>query len=121
MDLESLRKDSLVSEWIDSFGRKNTALSYLQGLKLFTEFTGKSPESLIIEAEEEIKSGKLMRQRSIKRYLTGFKKALQDQNAAEFTIKNSLGGLQNFEKLAISQKLIVVWFTESMGKILEPF
>lgn len=27
MDLESLRNDSLVSEWINSFSRKNTALS----------------------------------------------------------------------------------------------
>ncbi len=94
--MDSLQNDSLVSEWINSFDRENTALSYLQGSKLFTEFTDKSPESLIIEAEEEIKSGKLMRQRSIKRYLTGFKKALQDQNAAELTIKNRLGGVKSF-------------------------
>lgn len=96
MNLEDLRKDPMVSEWVDSFDRKNTVISYIQGLRQFTEYTGKDPETLILEAEEEIKAGKLMRQRSIKRYLTGFKQLLQEQKAAEYTVKNRLGGVKSF-------------------------
>lgn len=45
----------------------------------FTDWTGKTPEELLTEVEDEIKSDKLMRQRRIKAYLIGFQKHLQDQ------------------------------------------
>jgi len=96
MKLEDLRNDPIVIEWLDSFDRKNTTEGYLQGLRQFTDFTGKTPEELITEAEEEIKSGLLMRRRSIKKYLISFKKYLHDRNAAEYTIKNRLGGVRSF-------------------------
>ena len=34
----------------------------------------KTPDELLSEAEQEVKSGKLMRQRNIKKYLIGFRK-----------------------------------------------
>jgi len=38
------------------------------------------PDDLLTEVEPEVKSSKLMRQRSIKKYLIGFKKHLQEEN-----------------------------------------
>jgi len=46
----------------------------LLAIKHFTELTAGTPEKLLIEAEQEVKSGKLMRQCSIKKYLIGFRK-----------------------------------------------
>ena len=50
----------------------------LLAMKLFTEWTGKTPDELLIEAEQEVKSGKLMRQRDIKKYLIEFRKHIKD-------------------------------------------
>ena len=68
-------------------------------MKHFTEWTGKTPNELLTEAEEEIKSGKLMRQRNIKKYLTGFRKHLQDLDLAPITIKGYLTGVKSFYQL----------------------
>ncbi len=82
-----MRKDPLVIEWLDNFDRGNTIDAYLHG---------KTPEELIEEAEDEIKSGLMMRRRSIKRYLISFKKHLQDSGMSEYTVKNRLGGVKSF-------------------------
>jgi len=42
-------------------------------MQAFTEYTNKKPEELITEAEEDIRLGKLIRLRNIKRYLIGFR------------------------------------------------
>jgi hypothetical protein len=47
-------------------------------MKHSTEWTGKIPDELLIEAEQEVKSGKLMRQRDIKKYLIEFRKHLKN-------------------------------------------
>ncbi|WP_048109470.1 hypothetical protein [Methanosarcina barkeri] len=41
-------------------------------IKYLTELTAETPEELLTEAEQEVKSGKLMRQCSIKKYLIAF-------------------------------------------------
>jgi len=48
-------------------------------MKHFTEWTRKTPDELLTEAEQEVKSGKLMRQRNIKKYLIGFRKRLLEE------------------------------------------
>jgi integrase len=68
-------------------------------MKHFTEWTGKTPNELLTEAEEEIKSGRLMRQRNIKKYLTGFRKHLQDSNLAPITVKGYMTGVKSFYQL----------------------
>ena len=52
------------------------------------------------EAEEEIKAGLLMRQRSIKKNLIGFRKSLQDKSLAPMTIRLYMAGLKSFYRAA---------------------
>jgi hypothetical protein len=56
----------------------NTERNYLLAIKVFCEFSDKTPDELILGAEQEVKSGLLMRQSHIKTYLINFKKFLQD-------------------------------------------
>jgi len=56
----------------------------------------KTPDELILEAEQEIKSGLLMRQRHIKIYLISFKKSLQDKGLAPMTVRSYMSGCQSF-------------------------
>ena len=65
----------------------------------FTDWIGKSPDELLTEAEEEVKAGKLMRQRKIKAYLIGFRKYLQDQELSSLTVRSRLTGVKSFYKL----------------------
>jgi hypothetical protein len=57
---------------------ENTIRTYLNALQAYTDFIGKTPEELIDEAEQEISDGILPRKRRIKKYLTDFRKHLQD-------------------------------------------
>jgi hypothetical protein len=76
----NLKSDPIVSNWLLSIDASaNTERNYLQAIKAFCEFTEKTPDELIMEAEQEVKSGLLMRQRFIKTYLISFKKSLQDK------------------------------------------
>ncbi len=57
----------------------------------------KTPDELLSEAEQEVKSGKLMRQRNIKKYLIGFRKNLQEErDNAHLTVKSHLTGVKSF-------------------------
>jgi integrase len=97
MKVTELKRDPLIIEWMQTIDAKtNTEKTYLQGMQDFTEFTGKSPESLLEEAESDIKSGKLMRQRKIKAYLIGFRKMLQDSGKAPLTVKGRMTGVRSF-------------------------
>jgi integrase len=62
----------------------------------FTEYTGKDPDTLLEDAENDIKAGKLMRQRQLKRHLIGFRQYLQDEGKAPLTIKSRLTGVKSF-------------------------
>lgn len=68
-------------------------------MQVFTDWTGKSPDKLLTEAETEIKAGTLMRQRGIKSYLVGFRKHLQDQGITDLTVKSRLAGVKSFYKI----------------------
>jgi len=65
----------------------------------FTDWTGKNPENLILEAENEIQQGILPRRRKIKSYLIGFRKHLQDKGLAPVTIKGYMTGVKSFYHL----------------------
>jgi hypothetical protein len=66
----NLKNDPIVSNWLLSIDAGvNTERNYLHAIKAFCEFTEKTPDELIMEAEQEVKSGLLMRQRLIKTYL----------------------------------------------------
>lgn len=99
MKFFELREDTLVINWLDSISRPNTRNSYLLGLQTFTEWTGKTPDELITEAEEESKI--LMRKRNIIKYLIGFKKHLQDKGLAPLSHKSYMTGVKAFYQLII--------------------
>lgn len=95
--MNELREDLTIIEWLTIINaRPNTERNYLLGFQWFTEWTGKVPEALLLEAEQEIKDGLLMRQRSIKKYLIGFRKYLQDKGNAPQTIKGYITGVKSF-------------------------
>lgn len=100
MKMLELKKDPLIIEWFDTLNPKpNTERNYLLAMQSFTEWVGKKPEELLTEAEQEIRAGKLMRERNIKKYLIGFRKYLQDADYAPTSVKNYLTGVKSFYKL----------------------
>lgn len=97
MRVSELKNNSIIIEWIQTANIKpNTEKAYLQGMQDFTTFTGKNPEMLLDEAEEDIRAGKLMRQRRIKQDLIKFRKYLQDSGKAPYTVKNRMVGVISF-------------------------
>lgn len=65
--MRELREDSTIIEWLNIINaRPNTEKNYLLGFQWFTEWTGKDPETLLLEAEQDNKDGLLMRQMNIK-------------------------------------------------------
>ena len=95
--MRELREDPTITEWLNIINaRPNTERNYLLGFQWFTEWTEKEPEALLLEAEQEIKDGLLMRQRSIKKYLIGFRKYLQEKGNAPQTIKGYITGVKSF-------------------------
>ncbi|SET02211.1 Site-specific recombinase XerD [Methanococcoides vulcani] len=96
MLVKELEDDVLICDWVDALEKKNTIANYLRGMYQYTEYTEKTPLQLIEEAEQEIKQGKLMRERVVKRQLIGFKKTLKDKGLAPLTIKGYLTGVKSF-------------------------
>ena len=97
MKVTELKQDTLIIEWLETMNAKpNTEKAYLQGMQDFTGYTGKDPETLLEEAEEDIRVGRLMRQRQIKRDLIGFRKHLQDSGKAPLTVKGRIVGVKSF-------------------------
>lgn len=97
MKTQELQKDSFINEWFDTIDpADNTQKHYLSALQFHTEFTVKTPEELINEAEAEIKAGVSSRVRKIKRYLTGFRKSLQDNGLAEKTVQGYVSAVKSF-------------------------
>ncbi len=97
MRVEELKKDPVITEWFDTISASpNTQRLNLLSMKFFTDWIGKTPEVLLTEAEDEIKSGILPRQRSIKKYFVGFRKCLQDKELAPLTIKTYMNGVKSF-------------------------
>jgi len=97
MKVTDLKRDPIVIEWLQTINAKpNTEKAYLQDMQEFTSYTGKDPETLLEEAEEDIKAGKLTRQRRIKRDLIGFRKYLQELGKAPFTVRGRIVGVKSF-------------------------
>jgi hypothetical protein len=67
-------------------------------MQAFTEYTNKKHEELITEAEEDLRLGKLIRLRNIKRYLIGLRSKLQDRGLAPLTVRSRMSGIKNFQR-----------------------
>jgi integrase len=97
MKIDVLQKDNIIVDWFDAINPSaGTIKAYLSALQGYTEFTGKTPEELINEAEAEISGGVLPRKRSIKRYLNEFRNHLQDKELADKTIHRLMSAVRSF-------------------------
>lgn len=97
MKANELKNDKLIKRWLS--GKRattETSRSYLQSMQMFTEFVGKTPEELITEAETEIKSGLLMRERNIESYLIDFREKMEEQHLAPKTIAVRMAAVMSF-------------------------
>ena len=98
--MPELKNDLIIIEWLDTLNPKpNTERNYLLAMQAFTGWIGKTPEELLTEAEQEIRAGKLMRERNIKKYLIGFRKYMQDAGYAPISVKNYMTGVKSFYRL----------------------
>jgi integrase len=99
MNGTELKNDTEVKKWFSGINASyNTKQSYLQAMQAYTEMTGKTPEQLILEAEAEVRAGKLMRERMIFTYLPEFRELLESKELAPLTIKNRMTGVCSFYK-----------------------
>jgi Site-specific recombinase XerD len=97
MKTSDLQNDETILDWFATINPKhNTKLVYLQALQEYTNFTNKTPEELLKEAEAEVRNGVLMRERSIRRRLTRFREHLEKQEIAPLTVKARMAGVYSF-------------------------
>ena len=100
MRVRELKDDAVIMDWLETLNPgRNTEINYLRSMQMFTEWIGKTPNELLTEAEAEVRKGLLMRERNIKKYLTGFRKYLQDEKYAPTTVKGYMTGVKSFYKL----------------------
>ncbi len=92
-----LKSNRIIKTWFSGIkASDSTKKAYLQGMQGYTEYTQKSPIELIEEAEKEIKSGFLMRERSILTYLMEYREGLESQELAPLTVKSRMTGVYSF-------------------------
>lgn len=99
MNVNELKNEVYIIDWLDGLnGSPNTMRNYLLAMQYFTEWSQKTPEELILDAEEEIKAGILPRKRTIKKHFIGFRKHLQDKGLASTSVKTNVNGVKSFYK-----------------------
>jgi integrase len=99
MNNTELKENVEIKKWFSGINASdNTKQSYLQAMQAYTDKTGKTPEQLILEAEAEVRAGKLMRERTIFTYLPEFRELLEKKELAPLTIKNRMTGICSFYK-----------------------
>jgi len=99
MEYRELKDDPFVIDFFNKIeASENTQKMYRQALKYFTNIANKTPEELILEAEGEIKDGKLMRERRLNEYLTTFKKFIDEQSFAPKSRNVFISGVKTFYK-----------------------
>lgn len=84
---DDILNDYMIEDWFDSQQySEGTKGRYANCMKKYSAFVGLSPEELILEAEEDIRAGKLPRERRIKRHMVKYRKSLYDAEYAPKTI-----------------------------------
>lgn len=75
--VDDILNDYMIEEWFDTQQYSDiTQHRYAHCIQKYIGFTGKSPEELIAEAEEDIRQGLLPRERRIKRHMVKYRKSL---------------------------------------------
>lgn len=63
MNFQEMGVDPIIRDWLITVNlSKITEQNYLFSMRTFCDWIKKTPEELLLEAAEEIKAGKLMRQ-----------------------------------------------------------
>lgn len=97
MESKQLKEDQYIKNWLSGIGAKKTTRTiYIDSLRAYTEFLNKTPEQIIIESEEDIKSGRLMRERNIFNDLREFREFLESSSVAPMTVKGRLTSVRSF-------------------------
>ncbi|WP_440948130.1 tyrosine-type recombinase/integrase [Methanosarcina sp. T3] len=97
MNYKELKDDKYIKDWLSGIGaKKTTREGYTDSMRAFTEFLDKTPEQIILESEEDIRSGKLMRERRIFNELRDFREDLESSGTAPMSIKARLTGVRSF-------------------------
>ncbi len=89
-------KDPLATDWFTTRGIKEaTRKMYASGFAHFLNMTGKTPKELLEDAENEIKTGTLMRERKIKQHLLQFMRYL-DENVSPGSKSSYFSAVKSF-------------------------
>jgi integrase len=97
MKFKELIDDLYIKNWLSGIGaKKTTREGYIDSLRAYTEFLDKPPEQIIKESEDDISSGKLMRERKIFNELREFREYLEGSGIAPMSIKAKLTGVRSF-------------------------
>lgn len=87
----------MINGWLNQIeAAQNTRRNYITALAEYTNFIGLTPEQTIDTAEKEIVDGVLMRKRTIKTYMIGFREMLKQRGLAPKTIHNHIAGVKSF-------------------------
>jgi site-specific recombinase XerD len=84
-----------IKNWL-SGSSKNTKNVYTDAMRAYTEFLDKTPEQILVESEEDIRLGKLMRERRIFDELREFREFLESTGIASLTIRSRITGVRSF-------------------------
>ena len=97
MDAEEMKYNSLINDWlVEIDAAENTRRNYIRAMSYYTDLSGRMPEELIEEAEQEVVSGTLMRKRRIKSHLLRFKEYLDENGYAPKTQNVYLSAVHSF-------------------------
>lgn len=97
IEVAELRKNAIIKSWLSGMGAKpNTRSIYIDSMRVYTTLLNKTPEQILKESEEDIISGKLMRERKIFHELREFREFLESSGRAPMTIKGRLTGVRSF-------------------------
>ena len=95
---EEIDKDLFFQDFVNTGIRDSTRHKYLQWMRMFCRFTGKTPTELIEEADADEDKNIKMWQRGIKKYLQNFKEALENTGKSTNYIKSILVTVRGFYK-----------------------
>ena len=99
MRFAKLKEDGIIKSWLAGIGAKpRTVKSYVLRMQEYTEFLNKEPEELLLEAETDVRAGKLMRERKIVSHLIDYRQFLEKKTLAPMTIKGKMTAVYSFYK-----------------------
>lgn len=99
MKILELKRDFTINQWLEIVNiREETRKSYLLGMQTFTEFTNKTPEQLLNEADKEQDENIKVRNRAVNKHLYGFRNYLQEKGLAPLSVKAYINGVKSFYK-----------------------